>query len=97
MECQAGKLFLPTVALILAEGLAQLSLARSLPSSMAAFHLQSLYISVASVFVIEVVASYSMVYVHCFSFLTTVLYILIQFCMRVCARDRISRLLVWQL
>ena len=42
----------------------------SLPCSIAIFYLQSSYIDIANIFVIEVVTKYSVVYIHCFSFRT---------------------------
>lgn len=56
MEHQACKSLLPsTASLILAESLEQLSLVWSLPCSITVFYLQSLYIDIANIFVIEVV------------------------------------------
>lgn len=56
MEHQACKSLLPsTASLILAESLEQLSLVWSLPYSITVFYLQSLYIDIANIFVIEVV------------------------------------------
>ena len=45
-----------------------MSLMWSLPCSIAIFYLQSLYIDIANIFVIEMVTKYSMVYIHCFFF-----------------------------
>lgn len=56
MECQTDKPYLPTVSLILVDSFAQLSLVWSLPCPIAIFYLQSLYITIANIFVIEVVA-----------------------------------------